>query len=344
MKLQVCVLAAGQGTRMRSTKPKVLHEIADKPLVEHVLDTALSLSPNEVPIVIFGHGGEQLQRALHERDITWVEQAEQLGTGHAVAQCLPHIAEHGMTLILYGDVPLTRVETLQALIAQAQVSGFALLTVMMDDPSGYGRIVRDENNDIRAIVEHKDATQEQLQIQEVNTGIMAVSSQFLHASIPNLNNDNAQGEYYLTDCVAMAVADGLQVAGVIAKNVVEVTGVNNRLQLAELERAYQHSIASELMDHGVTLRDFTRLDVRGHLACGQDVEIDINTLFTGNVKLGNGVRIGANCVISNAVIGDDVEILPNCVVDSAEIGAGARIGPFARVRPETKLGPWCAYW
>ena len=338
MKLQVCVLAAGQGKRMRSAKPKVLHEIAHKALVEHVLDTAALLNPDAAPIVIFGHGGEQLQAALEARELTWVEQAEQLGTGHAVAQCLPNIAQQGITLILYGDVPLTREETLRQLVDEAKASGFALLTVIMDDPSGYGRIVRDENNNIVAIVEHKDASAEQLRICEVNTGIMAVSSEFLHAAIPSLSSDNAQGEYYLTDCVEMAVKDGKQVIGVIAENVVEVTGVNNRRQLAELERAYQTSIANDLMEQGVSLRDPARIDVRGNLHCGRDVEIDVNTVFSGNVSLGDGVRIGPNCVISDAAIGDGVEVLANCVIDSAEIGSGARIGPFARVRPETKLG------
>ena len=321
MKLQVCVLAAGQGKRMRSAMPKVLHKIAHKALVEHVLDTAASLSPGEAPIVIFGHGGDQLQSALAERQITWVEQAEQLGTGHAVAQCLPHIAPQGITLILYGDVPLTREETLRQLINEAETNGFALLTVMMEDPTGYGRIVRDENGTIQAIVEHKDASAEQLNIREVNTGIMAVSSEFLHASIPDLSNENAQGEYYLTDCVEMAVSAGMQVAGVVAENVVEVTGVNNRRQLAELERAYQMSIANDLMEQGVTLRDPARIDVRGDLNCGQDVEIDINTVFSGSVKLGDGVRIGPNCVISDAVIDDGVEILADCVIDSAMIGS-----------------------
>lgn len=338
MKLQVCVLAAGQGKRMRSAKPKVLHEIAHKALVEHVLDTAALLEPDGAPIVIFGHGGEQLQAALEARELTWVEQAEQLGTGHAVAQCLPNIAHQGITLILYGDVPLTREETLRKLVDEASASGFALLTVMMDDPTGYGRIVRDENNNIVAIVEHKDASDEQLQINEVNTGIMAVSSEFLHAAIPSLSSDNAQGEYYLTDCVEMAVKDGKQVIGVIAENVVEVTGVNNRRQLAELERAYQTSIANDLMEQGVSLRDPARIDVRGNLHCGRDVEIDVNTVFSGNVSLGDGARIGPNCVISDAAIGEGVEVLANCVIDSAEIGSGARIGPFARVRPETKLG------
>ena len=310
MKLQVCILAAGQGKRMRSAKPKVLHQIAHKALVEHVLDTAQELSPNEAPIVIFGHGGEQLKSALSERQITWVEQAEQLGTGHAVHQCLPVIAQQGITLILYGDVPLTPASTLRELVKNAETTGFGLLTVNMDDPTGYGRIVRDTENKIQAIVEHKDASSDQLEICEVNTGIMAVKSEDLHRWIPTLGNDNAQGEYYLTDCVEMAVGEGKEVLGVIADNVFEVTGVNNRQQLAELERAYQTSITNELMAEGVTLRDPARIDVRGKLNCAEDVEIDVNALFVGEVTLGRGVRIGPNCVISNATIGDGVEVLP----------------------------------
>ena len=338
MKLQVCILAAGQGKRMRSAKPKVLHQIAHKALVEHVLDTAHELSPNEAPIVIFGHAGEQLKSALSDRQITWVEQAEQLGTGHAVHQCLPAIAQQGITLILYGDVPLTPASTLHELVQKAENTGFGLLTVKMDDPTGYGRIVRNENGEIQAIVEHKDASPDQLTICEVNTGIMAVNSADLHRWIPTLGNDNAQGEYYLTDCVEMAVGEGKQVAGVIADNVFEVTGVNNRQQLAELERAYQRAITDELMAQGVTLRDPARIDVRGRLSCAEDVEIDVNALFVGEVSLGRGVRIGPNCVISNATIGDGVEVLANCVIDSATIGNDARIGPFARVRPDTALG------
>lgn len=337
MNLQVCVLAAGQGKRMRSDKPKVLHKIAHKALVEHVLDAAGQVSEHK-PIVIFGHGGEQLKNALSARDITWVEQAEQLGTGHAVHQCLPTISTDSTTLILYGDVPLTKVETLNKLVEQAALTGFALLTVMMDDPSGYGRIVRNNNDEITSIVEHKDASPEQLKITEVNTGIMAIRSEYLHQWIPALGNDNAQGEYYLTDCVAMAVAEGKKVAGVIAENAFEVTGVNNRQQLAELERQFQTSIAFQLMEQGVTLRDPQRLDVRGTLTCGQDVEIDVNAVFLGDVTLGDGTTIGPNCVVENATIGANVTVRANCVIDSAVIGGGSKIGPFARVRPETRLG------
>lgn len=337
MNLQVCILAAGQGKRMRSDKPKVLHKIAHKALVEHVLDAAAQVSDQE-PIVIFGHAGEQLKSALSARSITWIEQAEQLGTGHAVHQCLPAIAKNSITLILYGDVPLTRVETLNKLVAEARQSGFALLTVMMDDPSGYGRIVRDENSEITAIVEHIDASPEQLNIAEVNTGIMAIRSECLHQWIPELGNDNAQGEYYLTDCVAMAVGEGKTVTGVIADDAFEVTGVNNRQQLAELERQHQLSLANQLMEQGVTLRDPMRLDIRGTLTCGQDVEIDVNAVFIGDVTIGDGTIVGPNCVIENATIGPNVTLLANCVVDSATIGSGCKIGPFARVRPETRLG------
>lgn len=337
MDLQVCVLAAGQGKRMRSEKPKVLHQLAHKALVEHVLDTASEVS-DQTPIVIYGHAGDQLKRALAARAITWVEQAEQLGTGHAVNQCLTAISEDSMTLILYGDVPLTKAVTLTQLVSAAEKTGFALLTVIMDDPTGYGRIVRNETNEIVAIVEHKDATPEQLKITEVNSGIMAVNSKYLHQWIPSLGNDNAQGEYYLTDCVALAVSEGKSVAGVIANNAAEVTGVNNRQQLAELEREYQSAVATSLMEQGVTLRDPSRIDVRGNLTCGQDVEIDVNAVFKGEVTLGDGVSIGPNCVIENASIGANVAVLANCVIDSATIGDGSKIGPFARVRPDTHLG------
>jgi bifunctional UDP-N-acetylglucosamine pyrophosphorylase/glucosamine-1-phosphate N-acetyltransferase len=322
---------------MRSEKPKVLHQLAHKALVEHVLDTASEVS-DQTPIVIYGHAGEQLKRALAARAITWVEQAEQLGTGHAVNQCLTAISEDSMTLILYGDVPLTKAVTLTQVVSAAVNTGFALLTVIMDDPTGYGRIVRNETNEIVAIVEHKDATPEQLKITEVNSGIMAVNSKYLHQWIPSLGNDNAQGEYYLTDCVALAVSEGKSVAGVIANNAAEVTGVNNRQQLAELEREYQSAVAISLMEQGVTLRDPSRIDVRGNLTCGQDVEIDVNAVFKGEVTLGDGVSIGPNCVIENASIGANVAVLANCVIDSATIGDGSKIGPFARVRPDTHLG------
>ncbi|MGR9090192.1 MAG: bifunctional UDP-N-acetylglucosamine diphosphorylase/glucosamine-1-phosphate N-acetyltransferase GlmU [Gammaproteobacteria bacterium] len=337
MNLTVCILAAGQGKRMHSDRPKVLHEIGGKSLVGHVIDTARTLSAHD-PIVVFGHGGDQLQAAFTGTPITWIEQRVQLGTGHAVGEALEAIPHDGMTLILYGDVPLLRAETLERLISKAADGSFGLLTANLDEPAGYGRIVRDAGGNVCRIVEHKDANTEELAIREINTGIMAINSADLHRWIPALGNSNAQGEYYLTDCVAAAVADGTNIVSVLADSEAEVTGVNNRLQLATLERRFQRDRADELMERGVMLRDPDRFDVRGSLQCGRDVEIDINAVFIGDVTLGDRVRVGPNCVIENAVIGDDVEILPNCVIESAGIGDGSRIGPFARVRPETVLG------
>ncbi len=337
MNLTVCILAAGQGKRMHSDRPKVLHEIGGKPLVGHVIDTARALSTHD-PVVVFGHGGDQLKAAFADSSITWIEQREQLGTGHAVGQALQAIPRDGMTLILYGDVPLLQAETLERLINEAADGSFGLLTVNLGDPAGYGRIVRDAAGKVCRIVEHKDASSEELAISEINTGIMAISSADLHRWIPALDNSNAQGEYYLTDCVAAAVADGVKIVSVLAGSEAEVTGVNNRQQLAALERCYQRNHADRLMELGVMLRDPDRIDVRGSLQCGRDVEIDINAVFIGDVTLGDRVRVGPNCVIENAVIGDDVELLPNCVIESASIGDGSRIGPFARVRPETVLG------
>ncbi|MFT4563587.1 MAG: bifunctional UDP-N-acetylglucosamine pyrophosphorylase/glucosamine-1-phosphate N-acetyltransferase [Gammaproteobacteria bacterium] len=336
MTLSVCILAAGQGKRMHSDLPKVLHRIGNKALVEHVLDTAGEVS-KKPPIVVYGHGGEQLRSAI-SHEVVWVEQREQLGTGHAVREALPHLVDSDMTLILYGDVPLLRATTLDKLIAAAQTTGFGLLTVVLGDPAGYGRIVRNSSGAVVRIVEHKDASLSELSITEVNTGIMAIQSSLLQRWIPALENNNAQGEYYLTDCVAAAVEQGIEISAVQADHEAEVTGVNNRLQLATLEREYQNAIAKDLMECGVMLRDPTRIDVRGQLRCGRDVEIDINTLFVGNVTLGDRVSVGPNCVIENAVIGDGVEILANSVIDSAQIGNDSKIGPFARIRPDTVLG------
>jgi bifunctional UDP-N-acetylglucosamine pyrophosphorylase / glucosamine-1-phosphate N-acetyltransferase len=336
MTLSVCILAAGRGKRMHSDLPKVLHQIGNKALVEHVLDTASEVS-KKPPIVVYGHGGEQLRRAI-SHEVVWVEQREQLGTGHAVKEALPHLADSDMTLILYGDVPLLQASTLNKLIAAARVTGFGLLTVTLADPSGYGRIVRNSSGAVVRIVEHKDAALSELSITEVNTGIMAIKSPLLQRWIPGLENSNAQGEYYLTDCVAAAVAEGIDISAVQADSEAEVTGVNNRLQLATLEREFQSAIAKDLMERGVMLRDPARIDVRGQLRCGRDVEIDINTLFLGNVTLGDRVVVGPNCVIENAAIGDDVQILANSVIDRADIGNDSKIGPFARIRPETVLG------
>ena len=337
MNLTVCILAAGQGKRMNSDLPKVLHTLADKPLVGHVIDTAREISSQD-PIVVYGYGGSLLPEAFQRDSIVWVEQREQLGTGHAVGQALTHVPSDTMFLILYGDVPLVRSSTLLKLVGAAESTGFGLLTAVFEDPHGYGRIVRNSDGEIIRVVEEKDASPDERAVTEINTGIMAIKSDYLHRWIPSLSNKNAQGEYYLTDCVAVAVAEGIEITSISASSVTEVTGVNDRAELAALERQYQNQAARVLMECGVMLRDPSRIDIRGELTCGRDVEIDINSVFIGKVALGNRVIIGPNCIIENAVIGDDVELLANCVIESAEIGAESRIGPFARVRPETVLG------
>ena len=336
MTISLCILAAGKGQRMRSALPKVLHQIAGKPLVSHVLDTARAITPTR-PVVVFGHGGSRLQQALASRPIDWVEQREQLGTGHAVAQALPLLPADHLVLILYGDVPLIRRATLEQLLEASRASGFSLLTAKVSDPVGYGRIVRDPAGRIARIVEQKDAAPDELLISEINSGIMVVKGEYLHRWLPTLGNNNAQGEYYLTDCVLRAVSEGIVVQGVTTTDEMEIAGVNDRSQLAALERVHQGRIAQSLMASGVTLLDPARLDVRGELVSGTDTSIDINVVFEGQVTLGSNVRIGPNCVISNASIGDNVEVLANSVIDGARIGAGARIGPFARIRPETEL-------
>ena len=337
MNLTVCILAAGQGKRMNSDLPKVLHTLADKPLVGHVIDTAREISSQD-PIVVYGYGGSLLPEAFQRDSIVWVEQREQLGTGHAVGQALTHVPSNTIFLILYGDVPLVRSSTLLKLVGAAESTGFGLLTAVFEDPHGYGRIVRNSDGEIIRVVEEKDASPDERAVTEINTGIMAIKSDYLHRWIPSLSNKNAQGEYYLTDCVAVAVAEGIEIASISASSVTEVTGVNDRAELAALERQYQNQAARVLMECGVMLRDPSRIDIRGELTCGRDVEIDINSVFIGKVALGNRVIVGPNCVIENSVIGDDVELLANCVIESAEIGAESRIGPFARVRPETVLG------
>lgn len=336
MNATICVLAAGKGTRMRSALPKVLHPLAGKPLISHVLSAARGFSATP-PVVVYGHGGEQLQAALADQPIHWIEQREQLGTGHAVAQALPALPDDAPILILFGDVPLISERTLRALFEASRDSGFALLTALLADPVGYGRIVRDADGKILRIVEHKDASPSQRAINEINTGIMVIKGAYLHRWLPQLANDNAQGEYYLTDCVERAVAEGIEVVGVLAQSETEITGVNDRLQLASLERAFQLAQASDLMRAGVTLADPARFDLRGELTCGPDSFIDVNCIFEGQVTLGAGVRIGANCIIANARLADGVHVLPNSLIDGAVIGADARIGPFARIRPETEL-------
>lgn len=336
MNLGVVILAAGQGTRMKSDRPKVLHPLADRPLLGHVIDTARSLEAARVAVV-YGHGGRQVPEAFPEAPVEWVEQARQLGTGHAVERALPAMAGMERVLVLYGDVPLTSRETLHALLQAAETTPLALLTVDLPDPAGYGRIVRDDRNRITRIVEHKDASPEQLAIREINTGILVADGPSLERWIARLENDNAQGEFYLTDIVALAVAEGVGVSSAQPADPHEVMGVNDRLQLAELERWHQRRQAERLMREGVTLRDPARFDLRGTLQAGRDVEIDVNVLIGGDVILGDGVRIGANTVIRNSRIGAGVQIFENCVIEDAVVGEASRIGPFSRLRPETLL-------
>jgi len=336
MNLGVIILAAGQGTRMKSTLPKVLHRLSGKPLLGHVVDYARSLSPQEI-VVVYGHGGEQVPQAFADQpDLRWAEQAEQLGTGHAVQQAMPHLEQSDQVLVLYGDVPLTLPQTLERLIA-ATDNGFGLLTVNLENPGGYGRIVRDDDDRVLRIVEQKDANPDELAIREINTGIMFMPRRQLQGWLNRLSNSNAQGEYYLTDVLAMAVDEGFDIQVCQPDSPLEAEGVNNRLQLATLERAHQRRIAEQLMLDGVTLRDPTRVDIRGEVQHGDDVDIDFNVLIEGQVVLGDRVRIGANCVLRNMQIGDDVEILENCVLEDAIVGAGSKIGPFARLRPGAEL-------
>lgn len=331
------ILAAGKGTRMRSDLPKVLHRVAHMPLVEHVYHTAKTIPDCKVGI-IYGHGGELVRDELSHLDSEWVEQREQLGTGHAVQQAMPIVSTDDTVLILYGDVPLTLSSTLNDLVEYSRKTGFSLLTVILEDPSGYGRIVRNNDNIIEKIVEEKDATDAIKKITEVNTGMMAVSGKLLNKWLGQLDNNNAQGEYYLTDIVEMAVTDGVEIMSIQPENEYEVLGVNNRIQLAELERYYQQKHADDLMTAGVTLKDPARVDVRGDLEVGQDIIVDVNVIFEGKVSLSNNVKIGPNTVIKNSEIGENVEIFANCVIEDAVIGKGTKIGPFARIRPETQLG------
>ncbi len=336
MKLGVVVLAAGQGTRMRSTLPKVLHRLADRPLLGHVLDTARALAPERI-VVVYGHGGELVPATQAAPDLVWIEQAEQLGTGHAVAQALPALDGLDRVLVLYGDVPLIGADTLRDLIQAGSDTDLALLTARLDDPTGYGRIVRDPQRRVERIVEQKDASPEERAITEINTGFLVATRERLAAWLSRVGNRNAQGEYYLTDIVALAAAEGVEVHTAQPAEPDETLGVNDRLQLAYLERRYQQAQAQRLMREGVTLRDPARFDLRGRLTAGRDVEIDINVLVEGEVSLGNGVVIGAGSVIRNSRIGDGVRIKEHCVIEDADIGPGCQIGPFARIRPDTRL-------
>ncbi len=334
--LQVVILAAGQGKRMRSDLPKVLHPLAGRPLLEHVLATARSLDPAAVCVVV-GHGGAQVRAAIAAGDVAWVEQSPQLGTGHAVAQALPRLAPGGIVLVLYGDVPLIAAPTLRRLVEAAAGGRLALLTQDLDDPGGYGRIVRDARGAVAAIVEEKDATADQRAIREVNTGILAAPAERLGAWLAGLSNDNAQREYYLTDIVAAAVADRVAVEVRQPAAASECLGVNSKRELALAERRYQMSQADKLLESGVTLADPARIDVRGELECGRDVAIDVNCVFEGRVRLGDGVRVGPCCVLRDSDIGAGTEVKPFSLIEEAKVGANARIGPYARIRPGTEL-------
>jgi bifunctional UDP-N-acetylglucosamine pyrophosphorylase/glucosamine-1-phosphate N-acetyltransferase len=334
--LQVVVLAAGQGKRMRSDLPKVLHPLAGRPLLEHVLATARSLAPGRLCVVV-GHGGAQVREAIAARDVAWVEQSPQLGTGHAVMQALPHLAPGGTVLVLYGDVPLIGAATLRALVEAAAGGRLALLTQQLEDPKGYGRIVRDARGAVTAIVEEKDASPAERAIREVNTGILAAPHERLAAWLAALGNDNAQREYYLTDIVAAAVADRVAIEVRQPAAASECLGVNSKRELALLERRYQMSQSDKLLESGVTLADPARIDVRGELECGRDVFIDVNCVFEGRVKLGDGVRVGPCCVLRDSDIGAGTEVKPFSLIEEARVGANARIGPYARIRPGTEL-------
>ncbi|MGB5729700.1 MAG: bifunctional UDP-N-acetylglucosamine diphosphorylase/glucosamine-1-phosphate N-acetyltransferase GlmU [Thiogranum sp.] len=336
MSLSVVILAAGQGTRMRSALPKVLHPLGGFPLLQHVIRVAQQLEPSSIHVV-YGHGGERVRETLGHEAVNWVLQDQQLGTGHAVDQVMPLVRDNDTLLVLYGDVPLIRAETLRHLVAQAENGGLSVLTASLDDPQGYGRMIRDADGKLADIVEQKDASEEQLKIREINTGFLAAPATRLRSWLDQLDNRNAQQEYYLTDVIAMAVTDGVAVTSVSAENYHEILGVNDRVQLATLERVYQRSQAERLMRSGVTLADPGRFDVRGDISTGHDCFIDSNVILGGTTKIGNNVIIGSNCLINNSIIGDDVEILSHCVIDDAEIGAASRIGPFARIRPGTRL-------
>lgn len=339
MSLSVVILAAGKGTRMRSSLPKVLHPVADKPMVGHVIDSARQLGADNI-YVVYGFGGEALKATLTNEtagdDLTFVEQVEQLGTGHAVDQASPFLKDDENVLVLYGDVPLTKVSTLEDLLAVKPDNGMALLTVHLANPTGYGRIVRQNiagEQQVVGIIEQKDANPEQLKINEANTGILLANGGDLKRWLSNLSSDNAQGEYYLTDIIASAHNEGKVIATAHPETEIEVEGANNRVQLATLERAYQTRIAEELMIAGASLRDPARIDVRGNLTTGTEVTIDVNCIFEGEVTLANNVVIGANCIIINSTIGENVEIKPNSIVENAVIEADCSVGPFARVRP-----------
>jgi len=334
--LEIIILAAGQGKRMYSRLPKVLHALAGRPLLGHVLASATALTPRAIHVV-YGHGGEQVRTALADAPVNWALQAEQKGTGHAVLQALPAIADDATVLILYGDVPLISAHTLRALVAAAGPGSLALLTAELPEPGAYGRILRDSAGRVTRIVEAKDANPEEAKVREVNTGFMAVAAGPLKRWVGALRNQNAQGEYYLTDVIAMAVAEGMTIATCSAQAQWEILGVNSKVELASLERIYQMNRSEELLQQGVTLHDPARVDVRGTLACGRDVVIDVNVVFEGKVTLADGVKIGPNCVLRDVTVGPGSHIEANCVLEESSVGAECRVGPFARLRPGARL-------
>ena len=336
--MNIVILAAGMGKRMNSDLPKVLHPLAGKSLLGHVVDTARTLDPQRL-VVVYGHGGEQVQAAFAgQTDVQWALQSPQLGTGHAAAQAVPMLVDDVPTLILYGDVPLVKASTLQRLAEAAKGGKLALLSQHVADPTGYGRVVRDAAGNVSRIVEQKDADAETLKINEVNTGILVCPTRPLKRWLTALKNDNAQGEYYLTDVIAAAVADGTGVVTAHPDAEWETLGVNSKTQLAFLERRHQRNLADRLTDSGVMLADPDRIDIRGTLECGRDVSIDVGCVFEGTVRLGKGVKIGPNCVLKDCTLADGTQVQAMSVIDSAEVGAQGRIGPFARLRPGTKLG------
>ncbi len=336
MKLGIAILAAGQGTRMNSRLPKVLHPLAGKPLLGHVLETARALAPARIA-VIYGHGGEQVREAFEGVPCHWILQAQQQGTGHALLQARDALSELDRILVLYGDVPLIRADTLSRLLAEAADADLGLLTVRLEDPTGYGRILRDEAGQVRGIVEQGDANAQELAIREVNTGILVARGAKLWNWLSRIGQDNAQGEYYLTDIVALAAAEGVSIATSQPEAPKEVLGVNDRLQLAKLERWFQYQQAEALLRQGVSLLDPHRIDIRGVLRVGRDVTLDINCILEGEVDLGDGVSVGPNCCLKNCTIGAHTEILAHSVIEGARVGESVRIGPFARIRPQTVL-------
>lgn len=336
MSLSIVILAAGKGTRMKSAITKVMHKLAGRPLVEHVIDTAKRLNPSNLTVVT-GNGAEQLRPLLNTKQVIEVMQHEQLGTGHAVMQATAQFSDAEQVLVLYGDVPLTQLSTLQQLIDSGDVNSLRILTTELADPTGYGRIVRNDAGNVLCITEEKDADAQTLAIKEVNSGIMVLPAKWLAESVAKLTNNNAQGEYYLTDLVSLAVAEGIAINTVCCSDNAEVAGVNTRQQLVELERHYQLLQAKELMAKGVTLTDSSRIDIRGQLKTGIDITIDVNVIFEGDVTLANNVDIGPNCIIKDTTIGEGTIILANSMIDSSTIGANVNIGPFARLRPGTVL-------